>query len=303
MINFTKYRIIYFIFSGILILASLFFLIAWGLQAGIEFTGGTLIEISYKNERPSIEAIKQALSEFNFKEMEIKPIGEKSLNLRIEEKNISQELQQKISEKLKTTGELEENSLNFESISSVIGRELKAKTQIVTILSILVIVLYIALAFRRVSRPISSWQYGISSLLTLSHDILITLGVLAVLGKIYGIQITIPVVTALLVIVGYAINDKIVVFDRIRENLLKKSSLFYEEVVNTSLNQTLGRCLSTALTTLFSLLAIFFFGGETLKYFALALIIGISFGTYSSIFLASPILVAWLKRKEKKLVK
>jgi len=300
MINFVKYRLIYFIFSGLLILASLVSLIIWGLQPGIEFTGGTLIEISYKNQRPSVETIKGAISELEFKEAEVKLVGEKGINLRVESKNISNEFQQKISDKLEETGEIEEGSLNFETISSTVGKELKAKIQIITILSILVIVLYIALAFKKVSRPISSWQYGIASLLTLFHDILITLGFFSVLGKFYGIQMTIPVMTALLVIIGYAINDKIVVFDRVRENLLKKANLRYDETINISLNQTLSRCLSTSLTTLFSLLAIFFFGGETLKYFSLALIIGVSFGTYSSIFLASPILVSWLEWREKK---
>jgi len=303
MINFVKYRIIYFIFSGILIAASLYSLVAFGLQSGIEFTGGTLIELNYKNQRPAIDVIQQALLEFGFKEIEIKPIGDRGINLRIEEKNISNDLEQKISDKLRTTGEIEEGSLQLNAISSVIGKELMAKTQIVTILSILVIVLYIALAFRKISRPIPSWQYGIASLLTLSHDILITLGFFSVLGKFYGIQITIPVVTALLVIVGYAINDKIVVFDRVRENLLRKTNLTYDETVNVSLNQTLGRCLSVSLTTLFTLFAIFFFGGETLKYFSLALILGVIFGTYSSLFLASPILVSWLKWKERKLTK
>jgi preprotein translocase subunit SecF len=302
--NFLRYRIIYFIFSGILVLGCLFVLFFWGLKPGIEFTGGTLIDIGYKDQRPSVDAIKQALAEFDFKNLEIKMIGEKSINLRINEKNISNDLQQQISDKLKTIGEIEENSLQFETISPIIGKELSTKTQIVTILSILVIVLYIAIAFRRVSKPISSWQYGIASLLTLSHDILIPLAAFAVLGKYYDVQITIPVVTALLVIVGYAINDKIVVFDRIRENLLRRrGGMGYEEIVNASLNQTLARCINTSLTVMITLLALYFFGGETLKYFSLTLILGVGFGTYSSLFLASPILVTWLRRRERKIAK
>ncbi|MBU2540140.1 protein translocase subunit SecF [Patescibacteria group bacterium] len=303
MIDFLKYRIIFFIFSGILIVASIGSLFIFGLQPGIEFTGGTLIDISYNNQRPTIDNLKKTLSEFDFKEIEIKLIGGKNINLRISEKNITNDLQQKISDKLKTLGEVEDGSLSFETISPVIGKELRAKTQIITILSILVIVLYIAIAFGRVARPISSWQYGVASLLTLSQDVLITLGVFSILGKFYGVQVTIPVVTALLVIVGYAINDKIVVFDRIRENLLRKSSSNYDEIVNVSLNQILSRCLSTSLTTLFPLFAIFFLGGQSLKYFSLALIIGIIIGTYSSLFIASQILVSWLKRKEKRAVK
>jgi len=301
MLNFLRFKTIYFIVSGILILGSLYVILAWGLVAGIEFTGGTLINITYKNERPAISTIKGALADFGLLGLEVKTIEDKGINLRISEKNISSDLEQQITEKLKTTGEIEEDSLSFETISSVIGKELKGKTQIVTILSVLVIMLYIGLAFIKVARPIPSWQYGLSSLLTLLQDILITLGVFAVLGKFYGVQITIPVVTALLVIVGYAINDKIVVFDRIRENLLKRSASSYEEIVNISLNQTLVRCLSTSATTLLVLFSLFFFGGESLKYFALALITGITVGTYSSLFLAAPLLVGWLKLKERKL--
>ena len=151
------------------------------------------------------------------------------------------------------------------------------------------IVIYITLAFRQVSVPIASWQYGFVSLFALFHDILITLGIFAVLGHFYNVEITIPIVTALLVILGYSINDTVVIFDRIRENLIKRVGASYEETVNISLNQTMFRSINTSLTTLFVLIAIFFFGGVTLRYFALALIIGISFGSYSSLFLAWPL--------------
>ena len=161
------------------------------------------------------------------------------------------------------------------------------------------IVGYIAFAFRRVSVPVASWQYGIVSLIALFHDLLITLGVFAILGFLYYVEITIPIITALLVILGYSINDSVVIFDRIRENLIKNKGLTYEEIVNISLNQTLVRSISASFTTLLPIIAIFFFGGITLKYFALALIIGIILGSYSSIFLASPLLVSWLGKKSK----
>ncbi len=302
-IPFLKYRKIYFIFSGILILASLSCLIVYGLEMGIDFTGGSLLEIEYKTERPSRDAIKEAISEFEFKEMYIQPIGECEVVLRVKEKNIPGDIQEKIIQKLEEIGEIEETSLRFESISPVIGQELKQKTKIVIILSLLFIVFYIAFAFRKISRPIPSWQYGIASILALSHDVLIPIGIFSILGKFYGVQITIPVITAFLVVLGYSINNTVVVFDRIRENLLKRGEGTYEETVDRSLNQTLTRSINTSLTTLFVLLAIFFFGGETLKYFSLALILGIVFGTYSSIFLASPLLVAWLKWREKRLTK
>ncbi len=302
-ISFLKYRKIYFIFSGILVLASLGCLIVYGLELGIDFTGGSLLEIEYKTERPSREAIKEAVSEFGFKEMYIQPIEEHEVVLRVKEKNIPSDIQEKIIQKLEEIGEIEETSLGFESISPVIGQELKRKTKIVIVLSLLFIVFYIAYAFRKISRPIPSWQYGIASILALSHDVLIPIGIFSILGKFYGVQITIPVITAFLVVIGYSINNTVVVFDRIRENLLKRGEGTYEETVDKSLNQTLTRSINTSLTTLFVLLAIFFFGGETLKYFSFALILGIVFGTYSSIFLASPLLVAWLKWKEKRLTK
>lgn len=302
-IPFLKYRKIYFIFSGVLFLASLVFLIVYGLEFGIDFTGGSLLKVEYKTERPSIDAVKEAISEFEFKEIYVQTIGENGVVLRVKEKNIPIDVQDQIVQKLKGLGEIKEKSLGFESISPVIGRELEKKTKIVIVLSLLFIIFYVAFAFRKISRPISSWQYGVVSILALLHDVLIPLGIFSILGKFYDVQITIPVVTAFLVIFGYSVNDTVVVYDRTRENLLRRKGITYEETVNKSLNQTLTRSINTSLTTLFVLLAIFFFGGETLKYFSLALILGIVFGTYSSIFLASPLLVSWLKWKERRLTK
>lgn len=299
--NFTKYRKIYFTLSGILILASIVLFILWGLKPGIDFTGGSVLEIEYKGERPSIQTIREKLTEFDFKELYLQPIGQNGIILRLKEKNLSPETTQEVIEKLKEAGQLEENTAGFESISPIIGRELKRKTKIAIVLALISIVLYIAWAFRKVSRPAKSWQYGIASLLALGHDILIPLGVFSFLGEFYGVQITIPIIAALLTILGYSVNNTVVVFDRIRENLLKSRGSNYEETVNISLKQTLTRSINTSLTTLFVLFAIFFFGGETLKYFSLALILGIGFGTYSSILLASSFLVIWQKWRMKKI--
>jgi len=289
-LNFLKYKKIYFIFSGTLILASLVCLIIFGLKPGIDFTGGSILEIEYIEERPSNQEIKETLSDLDLGGVLIQPTGERGIIIKM--KDISEDTHQEVIQKLKENKELEER--RFESIGPVIGQELKQKTKIVIILSLLAIVLYIAWAFRKISRPIPSWQYGVASLVALFHDVLIPIGILSVLGKFYGVQITIPVITALLAVLGYSINNTVVIFDRIRENLLKQTGT-YQEIVNKSLNQTLTRSLNTSLTTLFVLVAIFFLGGVTLKYFALALILGIIAGTYSSLFLASPILVAWLR--------
>ncbi len=296
-INFLKYSKIYFIFSGILILASIVSLFVFGLKPGIDFTGGSILEVEYKGERPSNEMIRDSLAGLNLGEFSVQPTDEKGLILRMKE--IQEETHQEIIEKLREGNNDGIEELRFESIGPVIGKELREKTGMVIVLSLLGISFYIAIAFRKLSFPAKSWQYGISSLIVLFHDALIPIGIFSVLGKIYEIQITIPVIVALLTVLGYSINNAVVVFDRIRENSLKRVGSSYENTVNISLNQTLTRSLNTSLTTLFVLVAIFFFGGETLKYFSLMLILGIIAGTYSSFFLASPILVAWLKWKKK----
>lgn len=284
----VKYSKIYFAFSGILMLASLISLVVFGLKAGIDFTGGSILELNYQTERPSNQEIKEKLSALGLGEVSIQPTQEKGIILRM--KDISEDTHQAILEKL---GENQE--LRFESVGPTIGQELKQKTKIVIVLSLLAMVFYIVLAFRQVSRQVKSWQYGIVSLIILSHDVLLPLGIFSILGKIYGIQITIPVIIALLTVVGYAINNVVVVFDRIRENILRRAAISFDGTVNAAINQTLVRQLNTSLTTLFPLIFIFLIGGDVLRYFALALIMGISFGTYSSIFLAGPILAAWQK--------
>jgi preprotein translocase subunit SecF len=196
-----------------------------------------------------------------------------------------------------TMVEIEEK--RFESIGPVIGQELRQKTILVAIVALLSMILYIAFSFRKVQRPLKSWQYGIISVIALFHDLLIPLAVFSILGRYYGIEFTIPVVTALLAVLGYSINNTVVVFDRIREHLLRAGDDF-DKTVNASLNETLSRQINTSLTTLFVAGAIYFFGGATLQYFALALVLGILAGTYSSIFLAGPLLYSWNNIKEKR---
>jgi preprotein translocase subunit SecF len=296
LINFIKLRKIFFIFSGILIVGGIILLFVFGLKLGQDFTGGSILEIEYKGERPSNPEIKNSLSELNLGDFSIQPTAEKGIILKM--KNLSEEEHQKLLEKLSTSGEIEEK--RFESVGPTIGKELKEKTKVVIIVSILAIVFYIIIAFSKVSKIIRSWQYGATSFFILLHDVLIPLIIFAILGKFYNVQLTIPVVTALLTVVGYAINNVVVVYDRLRENLLIEKNPNLEECGNKAINQTLSRQINTSLTTLFPLLAILFFGGETLKYFSLALISGILSGTYSSIFLAIPILISWQKLMKRK---
>jgi preprotein translocase subunit SecF len=294
-VNFLKYRKVYFVFSGILILGSVVCLFVFSLNLGIDFTGGSILEIEYLAGRPTTAEIKESLADLDLGTIYVQATGEKGIIIRM--KDISEDTHQEVMSRLGQESEIEER--RFESIGPTIGRELKQKTNILVVVALLSIVLYIAFAFRKVHRPIQSWQYGLASLIALFHDVLIPLGVFSILGKIYGVQITIPVIAGLLTVLGYSINNTVVVFDRIRENLIKRVGITFAETADKSLNQTLTRCLNTSLTTLLVLLAIFFFGGSTLKYFALVLIIGIVAGTYSSLFLAAPLLVSWLAWRTK----
>ena len=295
-IPFIKHRKIFYSISVALVILALLSIFLFGLKLGIDFTGGSSLEIVYQSTLPSSQEIKNALKDLNLGEIIVQKSGERGVILKM--KDIDEETHQKILEKLKELGKVEEGSESFQSIGPTIGRELKQKTKIVVSLALIAILVYIAFSFRRVSKPVKSYIYGITSLIALGHDVLIPLGIFAILGKFYGVEITIPIITAFLTVFGYSINDSVVVFDRVRENLLKASSFNFELTVEKSLNQTLTRSLYTSLTTLLVLFAIFLFGGETLKYFSLALILGIGFGTYSSLFLATPLLVSYYLLKE-----
>jgi len=290
-INFTKYSKIYYIISGILIVATIVSLSMFGLKFGIEFVGGSRMEVQFQNQRPSNEIINNSLKNFNLGEITVQPTGQSSAILQF--KGVDEATHQKVLAELNKITPTTEKS--FQYIGPSIGQELRNKTELAIVLALLAITLYIAFAFRKVSKPVSSWKYGIASLIALFHDVLVPLGVFSILGHLYNVEITVPIVAALLTILGFSVHDTIVIFDRIRENILRRGMGQFEETVNLSLTQTLGRSISTVMTVLFVLISLYFFGGQTLKYFALALIIGITSGAYSSIFIASPLLVSWYK--------
>jgi len=292
--NFTKYFKFYNIFSGLLLFSAIFLLFAIGLNFSIDFTGGSILEIEFE-KRPENPVIQEKLKDLNLGEITIQPTGDRGVILRIKE--INEASHQEILSKLGEISNVREQ--RFENIGPVVGKELRQKTITLIIVSLLFLLIYITIAFSKVSRPISSWQYGVISILTLSFDVLVAIGIFTLLEKFYQVQLSVPIVTALLTILGYTINDKVIVFDRIRENILKGQKKTFEETVNFSLNQTLTRSLSTGTCTLLVLLFIFFFGGDTLRYFSLILIVGIVVGTYSSLFLATPLLVVWLKSKKR----
>lgn len=295
--NVIKHRYIWFTVSGILIAASVASLFTWGLKLGIDFTGGSIQEIDWKIERPDTAAIAEALKTQGIDDSVIQHAGTNSTISRFKDvdetghANIVNALKEKFAtEEVSADMVLEEKS--FSSIGPTIGNELKNKSLYAMVMVLIAIILYIAWAFRRVSRPIASWKYGLTAVFALMHDVIIPIGAFSVLGRFLGYEVDILFVTALLTVLGFSVHDTIVVFDRVRENLLKRNGEF-ADIVNYSVNQTFVRSINTSLTVLFVLLAVFLFGGESVKNFVLTLIIGVFFGTYSSIFFASPILVQW----------
>lgn len=284
-----KYTKLYFVLSLIIILPGLYFFYKTGLKLGIDFTGGALIEYQFKKEI-KIDKLKDSIIGYGIEVGQI--IKSDSNSYLIRTKPVDQEklngLRGHIS---KQFGELEEKRI--ENVGPVVGKELSQKAVVALTIASLIIVLYISFSFRKIPKPASSFRFGISAVAALIHDILVVIGAFAILGHFLGIEIDTLFVTALLTIVGFSVHDTIVVFDRIRENLIKNPGRKFIDTANISVVQTLGRSLNTSLTVVFVLLALFLFGGETIKWFVVALLIGIISGTYSSIFNATALLVWW----------
>lgn len=298
-----KYRKIFYTISGLLVGASIFAMFFYGFNLGIDFTGGAITEISYPITKASLPVLKGELNKLKLGNYSIQDIGEKGVILRT--KHLTEPERVSVMNALSVGGKFKIEEKKFDSIGPVIGKELKSKAIWAIFAVILAIILFVAFSFRKVSEmggeSISSWKYGFVAVLALFHDIIIPTGVFVFLGSMFiSYQIDILFVTALLAILGYSVNDTIVVFDRVRENLKYSSGESFEETVGKSLNQTFVRSVNTSLTTLIVLLFLFFMGGETTKHFALVLSIGVIAGTYSSIFLASPLLVTWRKFQQKK---
>lgn len=290
MLKIIDKRKIWFTFSTLLVVLSIVFLIAWGLKFGIDFTGGSLLEVTFYTEKvPTAEEVSTILTEMAIGEVFIQPIGEKNMIIRFKE--VDESTHQEILQKLKDSFGVGIEEQRFDSIGPSIGKELKEKSLIAILIVVAAIIAYIAWVFRKVSKPVASWKYGVIAVIALIHDILITLGVFAILGKIYSVEIGAPFVAAVLTILGYSVNDTIVVFDRTRENLAKHIEDDFELTVEKSVREVITRSINTSFTTLVVLFSILIFGGSTVRNFVLALIIGVGIGTYSSIFLASPLLV------------
>lgn len=284
-----KLRPIWYAFSALLVGGSIVCLALFGLKQGIDFTGGTLLAVRFGNERPTAIQVEQSLAGLGIGEMTIQPVGETDMNIRT--KTLEEATHQAVVASLQKSF-TSVTELQYNAIGPAIGTELRQKSVSALLIIFLAILCFIAWSFRKVAAPIQSWKYGVIVLVTAFHDVAVPLGLFALLGLYANVEIGTPFIAAILTIMGYSINDTIVVLDRVRENLQKTSGTF-EEIVERSLHQTMLRSFNTSMTTVLSLLAVYFFGGESIRYFALALIVGIVTGTYSSIFIASPLLVTW----------
>ncbi len=282
----TKYA---YIFSGILTILSLASLLVWGLKYDTDFTGGTLMEVKFANTVPASQEISDTLAEMKLDSLTIQASAGNSVLIRYaaDDDKINDTVWKALSAKY---SDATQSQVDF--VNSSVSKELKKNSFNALGLAIAAIMAYIAWAFRKVSRPVQSWKYGAGAVIALAHDVIITAGVFSVLGHFYGIKVGIPFIAALLTILGFSVHDTIVVYDRTRENLLRGSSKEpFAEVVNRSLNETMVRSINTSMTVIVTLLAIYLFGGASIKYFSLALLVGVTFGTYSSIFIASALLV------------
>ncbi len=313
-----KYKKIFVSVSIVLVLLSIVALFIFGIDLGIDFKGGALTEVVYTRERPAQDSLQEHL--FNNIEQDfslvqnglgpilLQPTGDLGYIVKTRALTDTEHLQllNALSD-ISVAGEeenkypLEEKSFN--SIGPSVGRELTRKAIVAIILVSLAIICFIAFAFRKVSKPVSSWRYGFIAIVTLLHDVLIPVGIFSTLAHFYGIEIDTLFVVAVLTILGLSVSDTIVIFDRIRENLKAHASaktFNFSDIVGQSIDQSYVRSISTSLTVILVLLALVFFGPVSTKYFALMLTAGMFFGTYSSIFLASPLLVLveeWQKKK------
>jgi len=289
MTDIMKYKVFYFVFSLLIILPGLYFLITSGLKLGIDFTGGSLLEYRFEKSI-NTEELKQVIQKDSVEVSQVTSSGENTYIIRtkpIEQDKINQ-LKTSLTEEY---GKIEERRI--ENVGPLIGNELRQKAILALSVASLVIVLYITYSFRKVPKPLSSWRFGVAAVLALIHDVLVVVGTFAILGKFLGVEVDTLFVTALLTVIGFSVHDTIVVFDRIRENLIKHMGKKFIDVANLSVIQTLGRSLNTSLTVVFVLTALLLFGGETTKWFIVALLVGIISGTYSSIFNATALLVWW----------
>lgn len=296
--NIIGKKYLYFAISLIIIIPGLISLILWGLPLSIDFTGGSRLTLTFSKtvEQKTADQIKSVLVS---EKIEVPMIQKSDKQVFIRTKTISQKKDTEIISVLeKKVGVFKQEE--FETVGPVIGTETTANAIKAVILACVLIVLYIAWAFRQVPKPASSWRFGICAVIALIHDVLVVVGLSSLLGHFFGFEIDSLFITALLTIIGFSVHDTIVVFDRVRENLRRMAGSPFATIVNDSILQTLSRSLNTTLTVLLVLFTLLLFGGESIRTFVIILLIGITSGTYSSIFNAAPLLVVWEEWSRKK---
>lgn len=295
-----KHKFIFICISLVLTVLGVLSMVVFGLKLGIDFRGGSLLEVTYENTRPDIVEVTTTLAPLGLREV-VQTTGENGLLIKTATL-IESERQMLVSNLESARPDVE--VVNFTSIGPSVGKELKHKSIVALVLVSLAIVFFITYAFRKVSEPVASWKYGVIAIGTLLHDCIIPMGIFAVIAQVKGIEIDTLFIVAILTILGLSVSDTIVVFDRIRENLRKnieeKNNEIFEVTVGKSLTQTYTRSINTSFTVILALLALVFFGPASTRYFAIMLTAGMFFGTYSSIFLASPLLTVWQHYTERK---
>lgn len=297
----AQHRTWFFALTGIIVAASLASLAIFGLKLGIDFTGGTYARVSFAAERPSVAQMNDVLAAAGLHDFSVRAAGEREYDVRIAAS--ASETQQALTGAIASWNAYQGEVTDVSQIGPTIGSELRTKALLSISLVILCILLFIAFAFRKVSRPVSSWVYGSIALITLVHDVIVPVGFFAALGHFFGAEVDSLFVTAILTVLGFSVHDTIVVFDRVRENLKinqergRKES--FVETAGRALNQTFVRSINTSLTVLITLAILYFVGPASTKDFSLTLLVGIIAGTYSSIFLATPLLVEVAERKAK----
>jgi len=280
MIKFNRFYNQFNILSSLLIIASLILLIFKGLNFGIDFKGGTLIELRSSDPKINVSSLRDNLSQMNLGDVSVKKFGnDKDYLIKFENENNKKNIVEEIKSNLDKSFGSKFDFRRVENVGPKVSSELLRSGIIAISISLAVMLIYIWIRFE--------WQFSLGAIIALFHDIIVTLGLFSLLN----LEINLSIIAAVLTIVGYSMNDTVVIFDRVRENLKKYSDIKIFELTNISINETLSRTLITSITTLLALLSIFFFGGEILKGFSLAMIFGVVFGTYSSIYIANTVLV------------
>jgi len=290
-------KYLYFLFSFIIIIPGLVSLLLFGLNLSIDFTGGTRITVSLPKQATQ-EAANKVKNILEKEKLKVSNIETSNNLIFVRTQLMDQKQDSRFLADLETQlkGAKQEQ---FETIGPTIGAETTVNAIWAVIIASLFIVTYITWSFRKIPKPASSLRFGISAIVALIHDVLVVIGIFSILGHFFNVEIDSLFVTALLTVIGFSVHDTIVVFDRIRENLKRVSGLSFAQVVNESILQTLDRSLNTSLTVVLVLLALLLFGGESIRWFVVALLVGVVSGTYSSIFNASPLLVLWQELSDK----